>query len=294
MKRPIRREMSLMKQFCLALMAVCALNAMACAQDSETQTLTTLEKILRNPEAYRSMKATFVVQFHQVGNVDNPVYTKFDRNWFQSFAAWPDSAPVWERAKYKDSYPYFFLPRISEGTKSVVAAPTFTRFLVTGVVDEIFDGKPYIEVKALEVLENSLTTDTVRSIAQGYRLRDTGLYAQSAKSFRAADSDKLPLAVRSLVVREEAWSLHQSGETLAGMNRLRDSLKWLGRDPLVAKALTAARTGLQLDENYQPVVTTELVDVQVGNTPVQGEVRVESNPHVTQPAPVQQGNGSGN
>jgi hypothetical protein len=77
------------------------------------------------------------------------------------------------------------------------------------------------------------------------------------------------------------------------MNRLRASLKWLGGDPLVVNALSVARASLNLDPNYQPIVTTELVDVETGPAPDNGEVQVEPVPPV-QPAPVQNQNNQQN
>lgn len=267
-----------MTRFWLLVLALGVAAPTTFAQDSETQTLTSLERILKNPNAFRNVKATFVLQFHQLGNVDNPVFTKFDRNWYQSFSAWSDGVPVWDRQVYRESYPYLFLPRISEGTKTVVSSPPFTRFLVTGIVEEVFDGKPYIEIVAMEKLDKALTTGTVRSIAKGYQLRSQGQHGEAAKHFRGADSDALPLAVRSLVVREEAWSLHQAGETLEGMNRLRASLQWLKNDPLIVDALRVARASLHLDENDRPIETSEVVDVQTDPVRQGGEVRVEQNP----------------
>ena len=277
--RPMNRVLPL-------IMALCVLTPCVIAQDGEEQTLTTLNKIVKNPEAFRGLKATFVVQFHRLGNVDNPVYSQFDKHWYQNFSAWSDGVKLWERDAFHKDFPYLFLPRVSEATEEVASAPMFTRFLATGVVREVYNNQPWIEVVALQQLDRALNPNAVRQFARGYQLRNSRDHAGAAAAFHAADAKTLPSHLRSLAVREEARDLHQSGRSMDGLMRLRQAQAWLDDDTQVAQAIETSRVYLGLDEDFEPIVTEEVVAVEV--TPQTESQPVQVSPvQVSNPAPVQ-------
>ena len=107
-----------MAKFVLSLVAVALVALVAApvaAQDEkETQTVA-LEKILGNAQAFEGLTVSFVIQFHRLGRLDAPVFTKFEKDWYQNFSAWPDGAHLWDKETYKRDHQFFFVSRLSEG-----------------------------------------------------------------------------------------------------------------------------------------------------------------------------------
>ncbi len=225
-----------------------------------------LERILKAPESYRGLRVSFVIQFHRLGTVENPFFTRFEDDWFLNLSAWADSAPLWDKTVYKNAFPYLFVRRGTDMAGAVSAAPTYSRWAVVGEVADVFKGVPWIEIHSLRRLENSLDEPSLVRIVKGRMLRDHGRHEAAAQELRAAEHEGLPLAVRTLVMREEAGCLESCGKRDQAIARLNQALEVWPEDPHTHSALVALGVNTET-KNPNPPATAPAATPVVKNAP---------------------------
>lgn len=211
-----------MLQLRVLAVALIALAAPAIAQDSwwndaYEQKTVRLADILKTPRAYKGLDVSFVVQFNAVGSLDNPFYTKFEKDQYVNFSAWGDEARLWVKSEYKGDYPYLFIDRIKKDSQTILNAKSYDRFLVTGRVESIFRGKPWIEVKGLKPLEGKMTEPALIRMVKAYKLKSHRRFDAAASEFHLAAVKSLPTHVTGVVLREK-------GTCLAAAERFEDAL----------------------------------------------------------------------
>ena len=262
------------------------------AQDEETQTIA-LEKILGNPQPFEGLTVTLALQFHQLGRLDGPVFTKFEKDWYQNFSAWPDASNLWEKKDYINAYQYFFIFRHSEGASQIIHAPPYSRWLVTAQVSEIFNGKPWFEVKGLRKLDKSVNLGTLKNLVAGFRAAGKEQWQVAASAFRAADAKSLPTDIRLMAMNQEAAALHAAGRTVEACDRLEVALKMVDGDPGTQEALTTYRGMIALDAegNRIAVASSTSGDVSEpkGKEDKVGKVTLDLVPKTKKPAKVKAG-----
>jgi hypothetical protein len=237
------------------------------AQDIEETQTVGLERVMRHPLAFKGLIVSFVVQFHELGSIDNPVYTRFERDWYQNFSAWPDSAELWKRQEYLRDFPYLFVSRMSEGATMIAHAKPYSRWLISGVVSEVFLDQPWIEVKGLQELDTRMNAGSLRHIVQGFRLTNDGRWGEAALAFRAADDVTLPTNVRLMTMREEAMALHYGGRSNEAVARLDAALELHQSDHASLQAMTLCRASLGQDPSGKPLpVAAQPVSIPAAST----------------------------
>ncbi|MFT7618562.1 MAG: hypothetical protein ACI97A_002206 [Planctomycetota bacterium] len=205
----------------------------------------TLEQVIAHPEAYKGMDISFVVQFHQLGQIDNPYYTRFEKGQYLNFSVWSDTAPLWDKKAYSADFPYLFIDRIATECQTILTSSAYDRFLITGRVASVFRGKPWIEVVGLKALEKNLTEPTLIKMVKAYKLKKAKRYDAAATEFNQATNEKLPTNVQTILNRE-------AGVCFAAANRYKDALVPLERavslvpgDKNLIKVLAHCRAQLQ-------------------------------------------------
>lgn len=204
----------------LALLTLIALPAAATNgwwDDLYEEKTVTLEQVMAHPEAYKGMDVSFVVQFHQLGQIDNPYYTRFEKGQYLNFSVWSDAATLWDKKAYNNDFPYLFIDRIATECQTILTASAYDRFLVTGRVSSIFRGKPWIEVVGLKALDKKLTEPTLIKMVKAYKLKKAKRFDAAATEFNQATNEKLPAMVQTVLHRE-------TGVCFAAANRFKDAL----------------------------------------------------------------------
>jgi hypothetical protein len=216
-----RTRISMRTRTILALAALFLLQTAASAgwwDDVFEQKTVSLSTVLRNPNAFRGLDVAFVVQFHQVGEIDNPFYTKFEKDYYLNFSVWADEAPIWQRPAYDADFPFMFIDRIAPEHAEVVKAKTYDRFVIVGRVAEVFNGRPWIEVKGLKKLEGALNEPTLTHMVKAFTFKEYRKYGVAAQEFARAAHPALPPAVQFTILKNHASCLAQTeqrGEALA-------------------------------------------------------------------------------
>jgi tetratricopeptide (TPR) repeat protein len=196
----------------------------------------TLDQVLAEPHAYRNIDISFVVQFNSIGSIDNPYYTRFERDHYVNFSAWGDPAHLWRRSVYKASFPYLFMSRISKQSKDLLRANRYQRFVVAGRVASVFRGQPWIEVMGIKPLKGALTEPSLIHIVKANELKRIRRFDAAAGEFALADIPTLPVSVRTECLTQQAYCLSMANRYSDALRSLQQALALNPKDAALKKA----------------------------------------------------------
>ena len=227
------------------------------AQDVDDDETIPLQKIIANPDAFLDIPVSFVIQFHRLEKADNPVFTRFLKQWDMNFSAWADGERLWTKEGFKNDFSYFFVRRGSEGHQTLLKAPIFSRWVVTGIVTRVFKGKPWIQVEGLARLEDQLDMRTLGTLARGFRMMTKSEHMAAADAFASAQHEGLPAGVRSMAYKQQALALFKAGKPEEGIDALRAARSELPDDPTLDMALQTYRSQLAAMRESHPAQEAE-------------------------------------
>jgi hypothetical protein len=213
--------------------------------DVFTERTVTLTKVLASPDAYRDLPINFTVQFHQIAKTGPSFFTRFEPDSWLGFSAWSEDAPLWEKKAYENDFPHLFVRRDGADFRTVNGAAIYDRFSVSGVVRDVIKGKPWIEVTSVRRLPEKMSEGSLVHLVKGLTLRDHRRFDAAAREFQAADADTLPLQVRLLGMREEAFALLNAKKPLAAEERLVAALALDPQSSETAAALAHVREAMK-------------------------------------------------
>lgn len=206
-----------------------------------------LERILEKPLAHRGRRVRFIVQLHELGQVENPLFTSFESEWYLSVSVWPDGAPLWDETVYRADFPYLFVRRGEDPARELQQAPIYSRFEVTGRVRDVVKDSPWIAVTKVKRLETHITEAALIAMVKGFTLLRLKRHRAAATAFAEADDPVLPPAVRAEVMLREAQSRDAVGETPLAVSRLEQAAHLDPGSARVSRALAAMRRKLGLE-----------------------------------------------
>jgi hypothetical protein len=195
-----------------------------------------LSKILVTPEAWRDVPVSFVVQFHQIGKAGSSFFTRFEADAWLGFSAWADDAALWDKKAFDSDFPHLFVRRNGADARLVGAAALYDRLAVSGIVRDVIKGKPWIEVTSVRTLSEKMNEGTLVHLVKGLMLRDYRRFDAAAREFEAADAVTLPVPVRLVGMREQAYALLNSRKPKAAEEKI---LAALALDPENAETALA-------------------------------------------------------
>ena len=206
-----------------------------------------LNDVLKEPMSYRGKTVTFIAQFHKLGKIDNPFYTKFESEWYLNFSIWADEAPLWTRKGYREDFQYIFIRRNAKLASKILHAPLYARFVFVVEVSDIFKGKPWMEVTGLTQLDAQMNESSLIHMVKGFTLKRVGRHAAAAREFAAADHKTLPLHVRLKLMMEEAGAWAADGKKENAARALRLAAGLVPEDAEIRKTIAALTRRLGLE-----------------------------------------------
>ncbi len=106
-----------------------------------------LDEVIAQPQAYLWTKFCFEGSFARMSEIYQPFFTRFDNYDYANFTAWDGRRDPKTKADFMESFPLLYVNRRSgDQIETVFCLKQFQRFRATAVVQNIFDGKPFIEV----------------------------------------------------------------------------------------------------------------------------------------------------
>lgn len=164
------------------------------AQDREfgIPVRTTLGNVRDNPEAFKNVKVSFVVQFTSLGKISNPFFTKFTPSEFANFYGWADEQPIWREKSYEDVFGMLFLAKTHPKLEQLYTLRLYQRVEVVGVIRNTFQNTPWIEVTDFDVLDEQLDTAVLTHLYRGEKFMEQRQWSRAIAELSLAPGDGVP------------------------------------------------------------------------------------------------------
>jgi hypothetical protein len=156
-----------------------------------------LSDVIASPEAFRGRVLTFTCVFHRREREFNPLRTRFNAERYDNVSVWPDGKALWLAADFEQDFPFLYVPRAHPQHDDLLHQETFTRLEVTGRIEAVLDGSPFIELTAFHATGHRLGKDVVEKMlrAETYALAgDAGAQSIAVDNVQAALDDTPDLA----------------------------------------------------------------------------------------------------
>lgn len=209
---------------------------------------TTLDQVRKDPEAFKNVKVDFKVQFASLGRLSNPFFTQFTPQEFANFHVWSHEQPIWREESYKAVFGMMFLSKSSTGLAKLYELEIYDCLQVTGVVRNVFQGAPWIEVLELEKIDGKLDTPTLTHLYRGEKFMEQRQWQRAVAELSQASIDDLPPHAARAALKNLGVCNLRMGETDRAVAHL-EAANEMGKDAEVASLLQTARRepGLGLD-----------------------------------------------
>jgi hypothetical protein len=213
------------------------------AQDTDfgVAVATTLTQIQAEPQAYRSVKVTFTMQFASLGRITNPFFTKFTPTDFANFYGWADEQPIWREQAYQDLFGTIFLSKSNDQLEELYNLSTYDRIRVTGVIRDTFQGAPWIEVLSFAKQPTQLDTALLTHLYRGEKLMDQRLWQRAIAELAFVPGASVPAPALKAAYKSLGVCLLRVGEAKTAATYLASAASLDGKDGEIRSLLAIAR-----------------------------------------------------
>ncbi|MEM7203751.1 MAG: hypothetical protein AAF628_26040 [Planctomycetota bacterium] len=206
------------------VVAVCAAPCHAGGDDELTEVVaTTLTSIRENPSSYKGVRVTFSAQFSNIGQVQNPFFTRFVASDFANFHVWADDQPIWREREYDNVYGLCFVAKTGDLLDEVFRMRTYQRLRIEGVVRNTFQGRPWLEVTRFAPLPGRVDTATLTHLYRGEQHMERRQWSQAIAELSLAPSGEAPRHVQAAVHKNIGLCYLRLGEQSAALRHLHSS-----------------------------------------------------------------------
>lgn len=237
------------------VVACLARSGWAAAGEDEQLVKTNLTNVRLTPDAFKSVSVRFTVQFHQLGKISNPFFTRFVPTDFVNFYGWASEQPIWRKDCYDDVFGLLFLSKENKQLSELYTLKTYERLEVTGVVRNVFQGAPWIEVMSFKRVADKVTTATLAHVYRGEELMKKRQWQMAITELSVAPADGTPVEIQSAVHKNLGICYLRLGESGTAMNHLQNASSLMpGGDPEAELMLASARArpDRELDRAVSP------------------------------------------
>ena len=173
---------------------------------------TTLTNIRATPESYKGVWVSFQVQFSSVGRLQNPFFTRFVASDYANFHAWADEQPIWRQEAFDDLFGLLFVSKENEQMQDMVRLDRYDRIKVTGVVQNTFQGMPWIEVKSFKRVSGKVDSATLSHLYRGEQHMANRAWNLAISELSMAPVDGVPTHVKAAVHKDLGFCFLRLGE----------------------------------------------------------------------------------
>ncbi len=160
-----------------------------------------LSQLRQHPSRWIGSTVRFTLQVDGPRE-DVPTHlSSFRAGRFFAFAAWSGDQVLWRGEHYGDPAERLFARRDGVAAAALAGARRYARFEVVGVVREIFQGTPWIEVVEARQLQRSLSEGALVHATRAVSLMETERWALAADQFGRARAGFLPRAALAELAR---------------------------------------------------------------------------------------------
>lgn len=236
---------------------------------------TTLEKIRRTPEAYKKVWVEFTVQFATMGRVENPFFTEFVPERYVNFYCWGDNQKIWHKRSFKNVFGMMFMAKAAKQSKDLYDLDCYSRIQVTGLVKNIFQGDPWIEVTKFTPVAGAVNTAALTHMHRGDKAMSQRQWTKAIAQYSMAPADDMPAHVKGELHRGLGKAYLRLGEQQQAVQHIDQAVALIPEmDKELAELAHVARsnpgayldrqvTATQVADHERPM--WEAFDVSAGN-----------------------------
>jgi tetratricopeptide (TPR) repeat protein len=204
---------------------------------------TTLSQVRKSPDAYRGVWIRLTVQYASLGKISNPFFTQFEPSKFANFYAWADEQAIWKKAQYEDLFGLFFVDKQTKIAAQVYNLKVFQRLEIVGVVRNVFQGKPWIEVTQMNPLQKRVNTATLSHVYRAETHMKKRQWKRAISELSLAPGKALPDHVRGEIHKNLAMCFLRLGESATAVEHLRSAVSLLkSADDAILNMMRVAKT----------------------------------------------------
>jgi hypothetical protein len=171
-------------------------------------------------DAYRNVWVRFPVQFVSVGTVKNPFFTRFVPARYANFYAWGGEQKIWRLEEYTSPFPLLFLSKRSSQLEQLYEIKLYQQLYVTAVVRSVFQGEPWIEVVAFNILDTKVSTGVLTHLYRGEQFMNQREWSKAISELSLAPAATAPNNVAAHVHKDLAICFLRLGESKAAVRHL--------------------------------------------------------------------------
>ena len=195
-------------------------------QNPGSQTIATeLATVRQRPDAFKNVWVTFDTQFFSLGKVSNPFFTQFVPSDYANFYAWGGDQPIWRRESYDDVFGMLFVHKDNPEVEELYGLETYARVRVTGVVRNIFQDVPWIEVMTIDPLEGEVDTPTLAHLYRAEQHMARREWGRAISEFSLAPAGGKPNHVLAAVHRGLGTCYLRVGEADKAQSYLAEAVR---------------------------------------------------------------------
>ncbi len=182
-------------------------------QQNQVVVETTLDAVRAEPEAFKRVWIRFPVQFCSIGRLSNPFFTRFVPSDFANFYAWSAEQPIWQKTAYDDLFGMLFLSKDHAQLQDLYRLGLYDRVEITGVVQNTFQDKPWIQVMTFEPIDGKVNTATLAHLYRGEQHMERREWRQAISELSLAPAAGSPTQVLAAVHKNLGICYLRLGET---------------------------------------------------------------------------------
>jgi tetratricopeptide (TPR) repeat protein len=198
-----------------------------------------LRDVIESPRKWKGKEIVFECYFHEVSDFYNPYYTRFLPAQYVNFSAWPAGARLWNKEEYSHSFHFLFLEKDHKKFSHLVGTKKFAHLRIRGYVQNTFKNVPWIECRAIEVLEDGFSRDSLREVILGDRAADREQWALALEHYGRAAAASLPEEVMAGLEKKRGQAYEGQGNYEAAMAAYASAQKMDRKDEEVEALLAA-------------------------------------------------------
>jgi hypothetical protein len=154
--------------------------------------LVAYSELVENSAQYLGKTVRFAFSFESVVETWNPYLTRFGTRQWTCAQGWSDEKFPWLAQDFATPEIRIFLRKDSRAARRVIAAQSYYRYEVVGIVREFLGGRPWIEVTRLDPLDSRLTEGTVIHAERAIREMEEEKFTLAIENLERARVGKLP------------------------------------------------------------------------------------------------------
>ncbi len=205
----------------------------------------TLNDVLKTPREYVDVEVKFKVYFDAAGRNFNPYFTRFNEETWGNFSAYPIDARLYDKRDFPRPYPFFFASKMDKTWKKVKDVDHLRVIEITGVVRDVFQGQPWIEVVDWSGSGGGLSEDDIRDVIRADANYVAGNYKDAARLYERADSSSLPGTVRADLQRRLGDAYYHAGEYGDAQDAYETGLRYAPESAVLKQGVDASETARQ-------------------------------------------------